>query len=53
MSRGTYMHGGAFGTHGWIDPKKDLVGVYLVQNSNGGGDSPKYAFMAMANSAVE
>ncbi len=52
MSIGTYGHGGAFGTHGWIDPKKDLVGVFLVQNS-GGGDSAKYAFMAMANAAVE
>jgi CubicO group peptidase (beta-lactamase class C family) len=52
MSVGTYMHGGAFGTHGWIDPKKDLVGVYLVQRSNG-GDAARDAFMAMANAAVE
>ncbi len=52
MSIGTYMHGGAFGTHGWIDPKKDLVGVYMVQRSNG-GDAARDAFMAMANAAVE
>jgi CubicO group peptidase (beta-lactamase class C family) len=53
MSLGSYGHGGAFGTHGWIDPGKDLVGVYLVQHSGGGGESPKWVFMAMANAAVE
>jgi CubicO group peptidase (beta-lactamase class C family) len=54
MSIGAYGHGGAFATHGWIDPKKDLVGVYLVQQSSGGGGgAAKYAFMAMANAAVE
>lgn len=52
MSIGTYMHGGAFGTHGWIDPKKDLVGVYMVQRTNG-GDAARDAFVAMANAAVE
>ncbi len=53
LSLGSYGHGGAFGTHGWIDPKKDLVGVYLVQHSGGGGEPPKWVFMAMANAAVE
>jgi CubicO group peptidase (beta-lactamase class C family) len=53
MSPGSYGHGGAFSTHGWIDPKKDLVGVYLVQALNAGGDAAKFAFMAMANAAVE
>ena len=47
LSMGTYGHGGAFGTHGWVDPKKDVVGVYLVQMTgiDAGG---KYAFMQMA-----
>lgn len=53
MSIGSYGHGGAFGTHGWIDPKKDLVGVFLVQQASSGADSAKYAFMAMANAAAE
>ena len=52
MSPGTYFHGGAFGTHGWVDPKKDLVGVYLVQRTNL-GDAPRNAFMNMVNAAVE
>jgi CubicO group peptidase (beta-lactamase class C family) len=31
LSRGTYGHGGAFGTQGWIDPNKDLFVVLLIQ----------------------
>jgi CubicO group peptidase (beta-lactamase class C family) len=32
MPVGSYGHGGAFATHGWIDPKRQLVTVFLVQN---------------------
>ena len=51
LSVGTFGHGGAFGTHGWVDPKKDMVGVYLIQMTgvDAGG---KYGFMQMANAAV-
>src|SRR5262245_777069 len=28
---GSYSWGGAFGTFFWIDPKNDLIGVYMVQ----------------------
>ena len=31
LSRGSYGHGGAFGTQGWIDPTKDLFVVLLIQ----------------------
>ena len=31
VSPGTYGHGGAFGTQGWIDPKQDLFVVLLIQ----------------------
>lgn len=49
LSIGTFGHGGAFGTHGWVDKEKELVGVYLVQ---GGPVDGKYAFMRMAGAAV-
>ncbi len=53
LSPGTFGHGGAFATHGWVDRKKDLVGVFLVQISGGpGGDAAKTAFMTMAGSAL-
>ena len=32
MSAKSFGHGGAFGTHGWIDPEKKMVTVFMVQN---------------------
>jgi CubicO group peptidase (beta-lactamase class C family) len=52
-SIGSYGHGGAFGTHGWIDPEKGLVGVFLVQHSGSGGIAARNVFMQMAAAAVE
>jgi len=49
-SIGAYGHGGAFGTYGWVDPKKDLVGVFLVQQPDVATE--RSAFMAMAASAI-
>ncbi len=51
LSVGTYGHGGAFGTHGWVDRARNAVGVYLVQGGPGVNDG-KYAFMRMANAAL-
>lgn len=51
LSAGTFGHGGAFGTHGWVDRKKDMVGVYLVQMTAIDATG-KYAFMQMANAAL-
>ena len=28
----SFGHGGAFGTHGWIDPEKKTVTVFMIQN---------------------
>jgi len=35
----SFGHGGAFGTHGWIDPERRVITIFLVQNVlvNGGG----------------
>jgi CubicO group peptidase (beta-lactamase class C family) len=51
MSHGSWGHGGAFGTHGWIDPKKEMVGVFLIQGGSFNG-SAKAAFMAMSGAAM-
>jgi len=51
LSTGTFGHGGAFGTHGWVDRKKDMVGVFLIQMT-GIDTGPKFGFMQMANAAV-
>ncbi|MDX1981047.1 MAG: serine hydrolase domain-containing protein [Bryobacteraceae bacterium] len=50
MSIGSFGHGGAFGTHGWVDPKKEMVGVFLVQHV--GATNAKAVFMGMAGAAV-
>lgn len=33
LSPGSYGHGGAFGTQAWLDPKKEMYFVLLVQRS--------------------
>ncbi len=33
LSAGSYGHGGAFGTQGWIDPNRDLFIVLLIQRT--------------------
>jgi CubicO group peptidase (beta-lactamase class C family) len=52
LSPGSYGHGGAFGTQGWIDPGKDMIRIMLVQRSDGGTDAVRSAFMTMAASAM-
>jgi CubicO group peptidase (beta-lactamase class C family) len=51
-SVGTYGHGGAFGTQGFVDPKKDMVGVFLIQRSSGGSGDEYNAFRQIAASAI-
>jgi CubicO group peptidase (beta-lactamase class C family) len=52
-SKGTYGHGGAFGTQGWIDPVKGLISILLIQRADGGTDSLRNVFLNMAESSVE
>ena len=33
-SKGTFSWGGAFGTSFWIDPEKELIGLYMIQLRN-------------------
>jgi CubicO group peptidase (beta-lactamase class C family) len=49
---GTYGHGGAFGTQGWIDPNNDLISILLIQRSNGGAESMTNVFLNMAEAGV-
>lgn len=51
QSIGTFGHGGAFGTYGWVDPKKELVGVFLIQIT-GDGRPARDAFIEIANSSI-
>jgi CubicO group peptidase (beta-lactamase class C family) len=51
-SRGTYGHGGAFGTQGWIDPHNDLISILLIQRDDDGTDTLRDVFLNMAEASV-
>jgi CubicO group peptidase (beta-lactamase class C family) len=34
LSPGTFGHGGAWGTQGWVDPVRERVFVLMIQRSN-------------------
>lgn len=50
-SIGTFDHGGAFGTYGWVDPSKQMVGVFLVQEADD-ARQVRDAFVNMANASA-
>ncbi len=52
LSPGTFGHGGAFGTNGAIDPKNDLVMIFLAQMNDGTARPAEHAFEQIAESAV-
>ena len=33
LSPGTFGHGGAFGTQGWIDPRREMIFILLIQRA--------------------
>lgn len=51
-AEGAYSHAGAFGTFGWVDPKKELVGVFMIQNLGFPDGGARGVFVDMANAAV-
>ncbi|HUQ72801.1 MAG TPA: serine hydrolase domain-containing protein [Planctomycetaceae bacterium] len=36
LSPGTFGHGGAWGTQGWVDPQRGLILILMIQRSNFG-----------------
>jgi CubicO group peptidase (beta-lactamase class C family) len=50
---GTFGHGGAFGTEGWIDPLNDLIRICMVQLSDGTGSQARAVVMQIGEAAVE
>ncbi|EAQ80501.1 serine hydrolase domain-containing protein [Blastopirellula marina] len=51
LSPGTFGHGGAFGTQGWIDPKQKMIFVLMIQRSgfgNGDDSDVRKAFQTLA-----
>jgi CubicO group peptidase (beta-lactamase class C family) len=50
---GTFGHGGAFGTQGWIDPNNGLISILLIQSSGEGAESMTRVFLNMAESSID
>ncbi len=46
--KGTYGHGGAFGTQGWIDPVSGTISILMIQRADGGTESMRNVFLTMA-----
>lgn len=56
LSPGSFGHGGAFGTQGWMDPNKDLFMVLLIQRSglpNGDNSDMRRELQTLAVAAFE
>lgn len=56
-SVGAYGKGGLRGTFGWVDPQKDLVGIFMIQHNSlveaeEAGYSVRDTFMAMTYAAI-
>jgi len=56
LSPGTFGHGGAFGTQGWIDPKKEMIFILMVQRSgfpNGDASDLRKSLQTIAVAAIK
>jgi CubicO group peptidase (beta-lactamase class C family) len=55
VSPGTFGHGGAFGTQGWIDPQKRMIFVLMIQRTgfgNSDGSNLRGDFQSLAVKAA-
>jgi CubicO group peptidase (beta-lactamase class C family) len=51
LSPGTFGHGGAFGTQGWVDPVRDMICVLMIQRTgfgNSDGSEIRLRFQKLA-----
>jgi len=55
LSQGTFGHGGAFGTQGWVDPQRNMIFVLMIQRTafgNADGASIRGDFQRLAVEAL-
>jgi CubicO group peptidase (beta-lactamase class C family) len=56
LSPGTFGHGGAYGTQAWVDPRKDMILILMIQRAglaNGDASDIRRAFQEAAVAALE
>jgi CubicO group peptidase (beta-lactamase class C family) len=55
LSPGTFGHGGAFGTQGWVDPQRKMIFVLMLQHTgfgNSDGSDIRQTFQQLAVDAL-
>ena len=55
LSAGTYGHGGAYGTQAWVDPKKEMVLILMIQRAklpNADASDVRRVFQEAATAAI-
>ena len=52
LSPGSYGHGGAFGTQGWIDPTKGVFTILLIQRTGLANSDASAMRQALQEAAV-
>jgi CubicO group peptidase (beta-lactamase class C family) len=55
LSAGTFGHGGAFGTQGWVDPETKTIYVLMIQRTKMGNSDAseiRKTFQKVANEAI-
>jgi CubicO group peptidase (beta-lactamase class C family) len=50
MSKGAYGHGGRYGTFAFLDPARQMIGIFLIHRE--GGSDERNAFVTLANAAA-
>jgi len=50
LPEGAYGHGGRYGTYAFIDPRKEMIGIFLIHRE--GGSEERNAFVAMSMAAA-
>ncbi len=53
LSRGSYGHGGAYGTQGWIDPHKGVFTILLIQRTGLAGSDSSAMRKALHDASVK
>ena len=53
LSPGTFGHGGAFGTQGWVDPARQMIFVLMIQRANFGNSDASEIRQTLHDLAIE
>lgn len=53
LSKGTFGHGGAFGTQGWVDPSTETIYVLLIQRTKMGNSDASEIRRVFQNTAAD